>query len=129
MQGCILAICQDRVALLGTRVYKGSTLRENTKPLSKVVAAISTPFSYIKGFPGGPMTKDPSANAGDAGSMPGSGRSLGRGRGNPLQYSCMKNPMDRGAWQATVHRGSQRVGLSPHASTPTLIWFLSLNNI
>ena len=75
-----------------------------------MVAAISTSFSYIKGFPGGPVTKDPSANAGDAGSMPGSGRSLGRGRGNPLQYSCMKNPMDRGAWQATVHRGSQRVG-------------------
>ena len=98
MQECILAICQDRVALLGTRVYKGSTLRENTKSLSKVVAAISTSFSYIKGFPGGPVTKDPSANAGDAGSMPGSGRSLGRGRGNPLQYSCMKNPMDRGAW-------------------------------
>ena len=42
--------------------------------------------------------------------MPGSGRSPGRGHGNPLQYSCVENPMDRGAWQAIVHGGSQRVG-------------------
>ena len=47
------------------------------------------------------------ANAGDitdAGSIPGSGRNLGGRNGNPLQYSCLLNPMDRGAWQATVHR-------------------------
>ena len=47
------------------------------------------------------------ANAGevrDAGSIPGWGRSPGGGHGNPLQYSCLENPMDRGAWQATVHR-------------------------
>ena len=46
------------------------------------------------------------ANAGDtrgAGSIPGSGRSSGKGNGNPLQYSCLENPMDIGAWQATVH--------------------------
>ena len=42
-------------------------------------------------------------NAGDQGSIPGSGRSLWGGHGNPLQYSCLENPMDRGAWQATVH--------------------------
>ena len=42
--------------------------------------------------------------AGDMGSTPGSGRSPGRGHGNPLQYCCLENPMDRGAWQATVHR-------------------------
>ena len=41
--------------------------------------------------------------AGDAGLIPGSGRSLGEGNGNPLQYSCLGNPMDRGAWLATVH--------------------------
>ena len=41
---------------------------------------------------------------GDVGSIPGSGRSPGGGRGNPLQYSCLENPKDRGAWQATVHR-------------------------
>ena len=44
------------------------------------------------------------ANVGDTGSIPGLGRSLGEGNSNPLQYSCMGNPMHRGAWQATVHR-------------------------
>ena len=43
------------------------------------------------------------SNAGDPGSIPGSGRSPGEGNGNPLQYSCLENPLDRGAWQATVH--------------------------
>ena len=42
-------------------------------------------------------------NAGDPGSIPGTGRSPGGGHGNPLQYSCLENPMDRGTWQATVH--------------------------
>ena len=42
-------------------------------------------------------------NTGDAGLIPGSGRSPGGGHGNPLQYSCLENPMDRGAWQATAH--------------------------
>ena len=49
------------------------------------------------------MVKNPPANAGDVGSVPGWGRSLGEGCGHPLQYSCLENPMDRGAWQATVH--------------------------
>ena len=49
------------------------------------------------------MVENPLANAGDAGSIPGSGRSPGEGNGNPLQYSCLGNPMDRGAWWATVH--------------------------
>ena len=43
------------------------------------------------------------SSTGDLGSIPGSGRSPGEGNGNPLQYSCLENPMDRGAWQATVH--------------------------
>ena len=53
------------------------------------------------------MVKNPPVNAGDirdVGSIPGSGRSPGVGNGNQLQYSCLENPMDRGAWQATVHR-------------------------
>ena len=52
------------------------------------------------------VVKNPLANAGDAkvaGSIPGSGRSPGEGNGNPRQYSCLRNLMDRGAWQATVH--------------------------
>ena len=54
-------------------------------------------------FPGGSAVKNPPVNAGDTGSVPGPGRSPGEGNGNPLQYSCLENPMDRGAWQATVH--------------------------
>ena len=61
------------------------------------------------GFPGGSVVKNPPANLGDAGngvSIPGWGRSPGGGNNNPLQYSCLENPMDRGAWWAM---GSQRV--------------------
>ena len=60
-------------------------------------------------FPGGSVVKNPPADAGDVGSIPGSGRSPREGNGNPLQYSCQRNPMDRGAWQAAVH-GVTRVG-------------------
>ena len=55
------------------------------------------------GFLGGSVVKNLPANSGDVGSIPGSGRSHGDGNGNPLQYSCLKNPMDRGAWRARVH--------------------------
>ena len=58
----------------------------------------------MSGFPGDSVVKNPPAKAGDASSIPGSGRFLGEGNGNPFQYSCLENPMDRGAWQATVHR-------------------------
>ena len=51
------------------------------------------------GFPGGTVVKNPPANAGDTGSIPGSGRYSGVGKGNSFQYSCLKNPMDRGAWR------------------------------
>ena len=56
------------------------------------------------GFPGGSNSRESACNAGDPGSIPGSGISPGEENGNPLQYSCLGNPMDRGAWQATVHR-------------------------
>ena len=61
------------------------------------------------------------ANAGDAGLIPGSGKSLGEGNGNPLQYSCLVNPMDRGAWQATVH-GVARVGHDLTTEVPPPPW-------
>ena len=54
-------------------------------------------------FPGGSEVKASACNVGDLGSIPGWGSSPGEGNGNPLQYSCLENPMDRGAWQATVH--------------------------
>ena len=56
------------------------------------------------GCPGGFSDKEFSCSAEDAGWIPGWGRSPGEGNGSPLQYSCLENPMDRGAWQATVHR-------------------------
>ena len=59
-------------------------------------------LSMMVGFPGGSDGKESACNAGDPGSIPGSGRSPGGGNGNPLQYSCLGNPMDRGAWHATV---------------------------
>ena len=59
------------------------------------------------GFPGGSVIKNPPANAGDAGLIPGLERSPGVGNGNPLQYSHWENPMDRGAWQAIVHGGTE----------------------
>ena len=54
------------------------------------------------GFPGGSAIKNPRANAGDAGSVPGQGRFPEEGHGNPLQYYCLENSMDRGGWLATV---------------------------
>ena len=54
-------------------------------------------------FPGGSDGKESACKAGDAGLIPGLGRSPGEGNGNPLQYSCLENPMDGGACQATVH--------------------------
>ena len=58
---------------------------------------------YLTAFPHGSVVKNPPANAGDTGSIPGSGRPPGEGNGTPLQYFCLENPMDMEAWQATVH--------------------------
>ena len=57
----------------------------------------------MRGFPGGSVVKNQLASAGDMDSIPGSGRSPGEGNGDPLQCACLGNPMDRGAWQATLH--------------------------
>ena len=57
----------------------------------------------VQGFPGGSEVKNPPANAGDTSSIPDLERSTGEGHGNPLQYSCLGNPMDGGAWWAAVH--------------------------
>ena len=61
----------------------------------------------FKGFLGGSVIKNTPANAGDAGSIPGSGIRPGEGNGHPLQYSCLENPIDRGDWRATVHGVTQ----------------------
>ena len=67
---------------------------------AKILNWIAFPFSV---FPGGSEDKASSCHVGDLGSIPGLGRSPGEGNGNPLQYSCRENPMDGGAWWATVH--------------------------
>ena len=71
------------------------------------------------------VVKNPPASARDirdTGSIPGSGRSPGGGYGNPLQYSCLENPMDRGAWQATVHGvAKSQTGLSDFTFTFTVM--------
>ena len=73
------------------------------------------------GFPGGVSGKEPTCHAGDirdAGLIPGLGRSPGKGNGNPLQYSCLENSMNRGAWWFTVHRvAKSRTRLSNLACT------------
>ena len=66
-----------------------------------VLLGILFPFGSIylyQGFPGGSDGKEYACNVGDTGSIPGLGRSPGEGKGNTLQYSCLENPMDRGAW-------------------------------
>ena len=60
--------------------------------------------------PGGSDSKESACNAGDLGSILGSGKCPGEGNGNPLQYSCLENPMHRGVWQAIYSMVSQRVG-------------------
>ena len=91
------------------------------------------------GFPCSSVGKDSDCSTEDPGSIPVSGRSPGEGNGNPLQYSCLENPMDRGAWQATVH-GIPRVGQDLATKPPQchslqniyfsnpLVWNLTLRN-
>ena len=76
---------------------------------------------FTVGKPWWLSSKESACNAGDVGLIPGSGRSPGGGHGNPLQYSCLENPMDRGAWQATVQRVKSWTQLSTHACIQSVI--------
>ena len=79
------------------------------------------PLILKLGFPDGSVVKNQPANAGDEGSIPGSRKSPGEGNSNPLQYSGLENPMNGGAWWATVHGvAKSQTQLSRH----TEIWFL-----
>ena len=80
----------------------------NTPPLpnfcpSHLLIAINMILTRKRGFHGGSDGKESACNAGDPGLIPGLGRSPGEGNGSPTQYSCLENPLDRGAWWATVH--------------------------
>ena len=77
----------------------------------------------VRGFPGGSEVKESASTAQDPGLIPGSGRSPGEGNGHPLQYSCLENPRDRGAWQATVHgvaRARHDLVTKTTTTTPTV---------
>ena len=76
--------------------------------LGRILLRMAYHLSLLLGFPGGSVVKNLPANAGDLGLIPGLGRSPGEGNVNPLQYFCLGNPMDRGAWWATVHGVAKR---------------------
>ena len=85
-----------------------------------VAGSLNLGFSELLGFPGGSDGNESTCNAGDLGSIPGLGRSPGGGHGSPLQCSCLENPVDGGAWQATVHGITERqTGLSDSAQPST----------
>ena len=69
------------------------------------------------GFPGGSVVKNPPADTGDVGFLPGLGRSPGERDGNSLQYSYLENPLNRGAWRATVHGVTKRRTRQPLSNT------------
>ena len=75
----------------------GGGMKEGEQCMLLVMARLTM------GFPSGSNGKESACNAGNLGSIPGSGRSPGKGNGNQLQYSCLENSIDREAWQATVH--------------------------
>ena len=86
--------------------YKSGTLQPFPQ-LDHLLSELGTTYYHpfiMRGFPGSAVLKTSPNNAGDSGLIPGSGQSPGEGNGNPLQYSCLENPVDRGAWRATVNR-------------------------
>ena len=85
----------------GATAFSDSVLHWSLKELAR--------FMYNKGFPGDSVVKNLPVNAGQLGSIPGSGRPPGGGNGHPLQSSCLQNPMDRGAWWATVQGGHKEL--------------------
>ena len=85
-------------------------------------------FLFSRNFPGGSDYKASTYNAGDLGSIPGLGRSTGEGNGNSIQYSCLENPMDGGAWWATVHgvaKSQTRLSDFTFTLVETLVSYLS----
>ena len=82
--------------------------------------------TFPMGFPGGSGGKESACDAGDPGSIAGPGRSPGGGNGNPLRYSCLENPRDRGAWQAAGHRAAKSQTRLKRLSMHTHIHFNAL---
>ena len=109
-----LKFIRDLFHTSSAKSFPKRRLQEHCKDITKRIQSTwMTPFVYLSrcihsdGLPWWLSSKDSTCTTEDAGdvcSIPGLGRSPGGGHGNPLQYSCLGNPMDRGAWQATVHR-------------------------
>ena len=93
--------------------------------IGRIIYIFQSGFFHLAGFPGGSDGKEFAYIVGGLGSIPGSGRSPGEGNGNALQHSCLENPMDRGAWRATVHRLADSQTQLSNEHFP----FLSLGNI
>ena len=120
------------------QLHPRGSFRSCVSPLASITSLAPIPSFHCyrhllgtgRGFPGGSVGKESTCGAGDAegvGSIPGSGRTLGGGNGNPLQYSCLENPMDRGAWHPTVHRvmESDTTEVMKHARSHIYWEFLS----
>ena len=73
-------------------------MSDSSRPHGLQPSRLLHPWDTVQGFPGGSVVKNPPANAGDVGLIPGSGKFPGEGNGNPLQCSCLENPRDGGAW-------------------------------
>ena len=102
-------LCKIKALLLKVSVQFSHTVMSNSATPWTAVLQASLSFTISQSFPDGTVVKNLPANAGDArdmGSIPGSGRCPGVGNGNPLQYSCLENPMDREVWQAIVTKDS-----------------------
>ena len=93
----------NMILLYGTRLHQLKEKKAATSLIMKTFCVIWKSSVICMIFTSDSMVKNPPANAGDAVSIPGSGRSPGEGNAAPLQYPCMENSMDRGTWQATIH--------------------------
>ena len=95
-QACGILVPQPGIKLIQSAMEAWSVNHQIARELNNIYFILLISPRNILGFPGGSMVKNPPANAGDAGLIPGSGRSSGEGNGNPPQYSCLGNLMDRG---------------------------------
>ena len=107
------ALFPDREFLLADSSVLKDILPLPSLSRTSFIISLKENKCYVWGFPCGSVVKNLPANAEDVGSIFGSGRCPGRGHGNPLQYSCLGNPMDRVAWRATIHGAAKNwTGLS-----------------
>ena len=96
-----------------SRLWSKSVVQNKVVVITDAISGLGK-GKRASGFPDSSVVKNLPANAGDSGSIPGSGRCPAEGNGNPLQYPCLGNPLDRGTWWATVYGLQSRTRLSMH---------------